>query len=92
MKERRTTEEGRWEPRVAGERGDREGQIDKRGETEQNYKKNMFIFPFWTHKMLIFDLNIGFLVKNCIYSLIPRTKLANPGQNLKKIIFDVFFY
>ena len=45
------------------------------------------IFLFWTEKLLIFDPKIGFLVKNCIYSLIPRSKLANPGQNLKKFIF-----
>jgi len=30
---------------------------------------------------------IGFLVENYIYSLIPRSKLANPGQNIRKLIF-----
>ena len=32
---------------------------------------------------------IGFLVKNFPYSLIPSSKLANPGQNIK-IIVDLF--
>ena len=33
------------------------------------------------------DLKNGFLVKNYPYDLIPRCKLANPGQNIKKFIF-----
>ena len=34
---------------------------------------------------------IGFLVENYVYSLIPRSKLANPGQNAMKFIFTLFF-
>ena len=32
-------------------------------------------------KITSWDLKIGFLVENYLYSLIPRSKLANPGQN-----------
>ena len=28
----------------------------------------------------------GFLVENYPYGLIPRSKLANPGQNIMKVI------
>ena len=32
----------------------------------------------------IFDLGFGFYVKNYPYGLIPKSKLANPGQNIRK--------
>jgi len=32
----------------------------------------------------------GFCANNCLYSLIPRSKLANPGQNTSTFVFDLF--
>ena len=34
---------------------------------------------------------MGFLVKNYPCSLIPRSKLANPGQNTSNIVFKTGF-
>jgi hypothetical protein len=31
--------------------------------------------------------NIGFLVENYVYSLMPRSKIANLGQNASKLLF-----
>ena len=52
------------------------------------FKKKVFlIFPLWTPDLLIFDLKIGFLVKNCIYSQFFRSGSLRPGQNMRKLIF-----
>ena len=29
-------------------------------------------------------------MKNCPYGLIPRSELANPGQNIQKLMFQIF--
>ena len=34
----------------------------------------------------------GFLVENYVYSLIPRSKLDNPGQNISIYIFLIYIY
>ena len=33
---------------------------------------------------------IGFLVENYVHSLIPRSKLANPGQHTSKLVLLMF--
>ena len=37
------------------------------------------------------NLKFGFLVKNYPYSLIPRSKLANPGQNVMTSMLSCVF-
>ena len=41
----------------------------------------------WMQELASETWKIGFLVENYIYSLIPRSKLANPDQNTSKLIF-----
>ena len=50
-------------------------------------KKNLVWTQFWSPGTWKF----GFLVENYVYSLIPRNKLANQGQNTSKLAFCVFF-
>ncbi len=42
----------------------------------------------WTNCLSPGTLKIGFLVDNYVYSLIPRSKLANPGQASQSLSFN----
>ena len=44
-------------------------------------------FEVWMKELSIFDLRFGFYVSNHLDSLMPRSKLANPGQDVRKRMF-----
>jgi hypothetical protein len=50
-----------------------------------------YVFPnknsFWMKELRPGTEQSGFLVKNYVYSLIPRSKLADPGQNTSTNVF-----
>ena len=50
------------------------------------------IFPFWLPKFVIFDLKIEFLVKNCIYSQFPRSRILRLSQKMRKYLFNKIFF
>ena len=41
-------------------------------------------FWVWVKELSIFDLRFGFYAKNYPYGQFPSSKLANPGQHLRK--------
>ena len=47
------------------------------------------IFPFWLPKLSIFDLRFGFLVENCIYSQLDRSRIPKFGQKMQNIFFNM---
>ena len=64
-----------WEPTVLQERP-----------AKKNICLRLFflIFGLWTPDLLIFDLKIGFLVKNCIYRPLERSGIPKSDQNMMK--------
>ena len=38
-------------------------------------------------ELLVFDLNIGFLVQNCIFSHLDMSGIPNFGQQMVKLMF-----
>ena len=68
------------------------GLIQKTVKKETHINTHIFFGYAFPNKLRLdegitsWDLNIGFLVKNNPYGLIPRPKLANPGQNIRKFI------
>ena len=40
------------------------------------------MFPSWTQTLLIFDLNIGFLIKNSVYRQQEMSRIPNFDEKL----------
>ena len=54
-------------------------------------------FPFWLQDLIIFDLNIEFLVKNYIYSRLEMSRIPKFGPKMmknpeKKLLAEYFAY
>ena len=49
------------------------------------------IFPFWMPDLLILDLKIGFLIKNCIHRQLERSGIPKIDENTSKsFVWSVF--
>ena len=54
-------------------------------------KFGFLIFALWTLDFLIFDLKIGFLIKNCIYRQLDMSRIPYGDKKNNKILWGTFF-